>query len=211
MKKISKEALSDLVYDQIVRMILNTDLEPGQKINRKELAHILGVSMTPVNEALSRLTQEGILDQKENRDLYLHVFTDEDLIELFAVRAGLEGSALRICLERLEDEQWEEVLSLFDDFTLPFTEDQYQSYRKSDQEFHASILRLSGNRIIQDFIRNFEFIIRCYQKGLIRPPEETLQEHRQIIAAIRRKDSAEAQNLLMNHHWMTRDRLKSLI
>ncbi len=207
MSRISKEALGDLVYEQIVKMLLNGDLKPGQKVMKKDLAEILGVSMTPVSEALSRLMREGIMEQ-ENRELYVKVFTNEDLMELFAVRAGLEGSALHICMERLDEQEWEKILSLFDDFAEPIPEEDFNRYKKRDQEFHASILRQSENRIILDFIRNFEFILRCYQKGLIRSPRETFPEHKAIIEAIRAKDTDLAQKRIMDHHWKTREHLK---
>ncbi len=211
MSRIAKAALGDLVYDQIVKMLLNNDLQAGQRIQKKELADLLGVSMTPVSEALSRLVQEGIIEQKEKRELFVRVFTNKDLMELFAVRAGLEGTAIHICMEKLDDAQWEKILSLFDGFTEPITEKQYKTYQKKDQEFHAAILKQSDNRIILDFIRNFEFILRCYQKGLIRNPEETLPEHRAIIEAIRQKNPELAQQRMMDHHWRTRERLKSMI
>ncbi|MDA3809461.1 MAG: GntR family transcriptional regulator [Spirochaetaceae bacterium] len=208
MSRISKEILGDLVYKQIVKMLLNNDLKPGQKIQKKELADMLEVSMTPVSEALSRLIREGIVEQKERRELYVKIFTDNDMIELFEVRAGLEGTALHICMEKLDEKQWNKILSLFDDFTIPIPEKQYKDYQIKDQEFHSSILKMSGNELILEFIDRCEFILRCYQKGLIRTPDETLMEHKRIIEAIRNKQTELAQQRIMEHHWTTRERLK---
>lgn len=206
--RISRDALGDLVYDQIVRMLLNKDLKPGEKIQKKELAELLGVSQTPINEAVTRLIREGIIDQKGRDGLYVRVFTNADLMELFAVRAGLEGTALLLCMENPDDPRFRRILGLFDDFDLPIPEKRYSEYQKKDQEFHGEILKLSGNRVIQDFIRNFEFILKCYQKGLIRTPDETLREHKGIVDAIRNGRADSAQQLIMNHHWRTRERLK---
>ena len=211
MSPIAKEALGDLVYDQIVRMLLNKDLKPGQRIQKKKLSAILGVSMTPVSGALARLIQEGIVEQRERRELYVRIFTEKDLMELFAVRSGLEGTALHLCMEKLEDSEWESILTLFDEFSEPITESQYKSYQKKDLEFHGEILKQSDNRLILEFIHNFEFVLRCYQKGLIRPPEETLPEHKAIVKAIREKNADLAQKLIMDHHWKTREHLKAMI
>jgi len=205
--RISRDALGDLVYDQIVRMMLNKDLKPGEKIQKKELAELLGVSQTPINEAVNRLIREGIIDQKERDGLHVRIFTNRDLMELFAVRAGLEGTALYLCMETPENPRFSRILGLFDDFEFPVPESRYQEYQKKDQEFHGEILKLSGNRVIQDFIRNFEFILKCYQKGLIRTPDETLHEHLAIVEAIRTGKTDLAQQLIMNHHWNTRKRL----
>jgi DNA-binding GntR family transcriptional regulator len=208
MSKVSKAVLSDLVYNQIVLMLLNNDLKPGEKVQKKELAGILEVSMTPVSEALSRLIREGIIEQKENRELFVKIFTDTDLMDLFAVRAGLEGIALQICMEKLDEKQWEKILCLFDEFNLPLSPTKFQSYQQKDREFHSSLLKMSENSLILEFIEKFEFILRCYQKGLIRTPEESLPEHKGIIEAIRAKETDKAQKLLMEHHWKTREKLK---
>ncbi|MGL1893902.1 MAG: GntR family transcriptional regulator [Spirochaetaceae bacterium] len=207
MEMISKEILSDLVYEQIVKMLLNKDLKPGEKVQKKELAAMLDVSLTPVTEALNRLINEGIIEQRERRELYVKVFTNKDMIELFEVRAGLEGTALHICMEKLNDKEWGRILTLFDEFSLPVPESKYKRYQKKDQEFHSSILKMSGNQLILDFISRCEFIIRCYQQGLIRPPEESLAEHMDIIKSIKDKDVHLAQKKLMEHHWRTRERL----
>ena len=67
MQKIRKDALGNLVYDKIKLMILNGALKPGQKINKKELVERLSVSQTPVNEAIIRLTGEGLIEQHERK------------------------------------------------------------------------------------------------------------------------------------------------
>lgn len=210
MSRLSKAVLSDLVYDQLVKMLLNKDLKPGEKILKKDLADILGVSLTPLSEALNRLIQEGIVEQRDKRELYVKTFTNRDMIELFEVRAGLEGTALHICMEKLTEKEWNKILSLFDEFTIPMDESMYKKYQKRDREFHSSILKMSGNNLILEFIERCDFIIRCYHKGLIRPPEESLIEHRDIIKSIRDRDTLAAQKKLMEHHWRTRETLKKM-
>lgn len=205
MKKLKKDNLTDLVYEQIGNMLSNRDLIPGEKINRKELAELLGVSQTPVNEAIQRFTNEGMIEQKDRQGFYVKIFTDEDMKNLFAVRAGLEGVAVRLCIEKMESGCLDDILTIFDDFELPLSEKEYTRYRTADSNFHVKILMSSDNSIITDFIKNFDFILKCYQKGLIRQPDETLKEHLDIIAAIKKGDAAEAQNLIMEHHLRTRN------
>lgn len=205
MEKLKKDNLGELVYQQIANMIINRDLVPGEKISKKDLAARIGVSQTPVNEAILRFVGEGVIEQRERQGFYLKIFTDNDMKELFAVRAGLEGVALRLCVEEGDPRCMEDVLHAFDGFALPLSEAEYKRYQKADRFFHEKILLSSGNSIIIDFIRNFDFIIKCYQKGLIRTPEETLPEHQAIIEAIRKKDAAQAQNLIMDHHLKTKN------
>lgn len=205
MEKLKKDNLGELVYQQIASMMLNRDLLPGEKINRKELAMRLGVSQTPVNEAIIRFVNEGVVEQVERQGFFLKVFTDNDMKELFAVRAGLEGVALRLCVEGGSSDCLSSITHLFDEFSLPLSDEDYGRYQQADRTFHEQILLSSSNSIIIDFVKNFDFILKCYQKGLIRSPEETLQEHKDIIQAIRDSDAERAQNLLMAHHLRTRD------
>ena len=210
MSRLSRDALGELVYDQIVKMLLNNDLKPGERVLKKDLADIIGVSQTPVNEAVNQLIREGIIEQREKSALFVRSFNNKDLMELFSVRAGLEGTALYLCMENKPSPEFLKILESFDDFSLPIPQERFKEYSRKDREFHSSILKLSGNRVIQDFIRNFEFVLRCYQKGLIRTPNETLEEHQDIIAAIRSGKSELAQQLIMKHHWKTRERLREM-
>ena len=209
MKKLKRENLPALVYSQLSRMIINNDLKPGDKVLKKELAEIMGVSQTPVQEAIIKLLNEGIIEQKDRTGYFVKKFTDQDMKNIFAVRAALESISVRLCMEADVFRENSEVLEIFSRFTLPVKDSQVLEYQKADRSFHESILLLSNNPIITDFIRNIKFIQKCYQKGLIRPPEETFNEHKEIITAIKKGDKEKASSLLMQHHLKTRDAINS--
>jgi DNA-binding GntR family transcriptional regulator len=208
MEKIKKNALRELVYDKIKLMILDGALIPGQKISKKELADQLAVSQTPVSEAINRLTGEGLIEQRPREGFCIKTFTYVDLKELFAARAGLEGIAVRLCIEELSDKELEKILHIFDGFELPMNDREQARYMKADQRFHETLIALSKNSVIINFDRNFDFIMKSYQKGLIRPPEETLEEHRAILAAAAERNAPLAQELLMRHLLRSREVIK---
>ena len=141
--------------------------------------------------------------------IFLPSIKFNDFKEFFAVRAGLEGRAIRLCITSLPDKELDQFTHIFDKFKLPFNEESYQRYIKSDQEFHEKIIQLCGNSIIIDYDKNFNFVMKSYQKGLIRPPEETLSEHIEMIKAIKARDSQRAQELITSHHLKSREVLKS--
>jgi len=209
MVKIKNDRLIDKVYEKLKQMILNGDLIPGQKINKVELSTMLGVSITPVNEVVSRLAGENLIDKISRKGYFVKKLTFNDLKEFFAVRAGLEGIAIRLCITTLSDKELNKFNNIFDKFVLPFDQVEYINYIKADQEFHEKIIELCGNSIIIDFDRNFNFVMKSYQKGLIRPPEETLSEHLEIVNAIKERNSQKAQTLITSHHLKSRDVLKS--
>jgi DNA-binding GntR family transcriptional regulator len=208
MEKIKKNALRELVYDKIKLMILDGALIPGQKISKKELADRLAVSQTPVSEAINRLTGEGLIEQRPREGFCIKTFTYVDLKELFAARAGLEGIAIRLCIEELSDKELEKILHIFDGFELPMNDREHARYMKADQRFHETLIALSKNSVIINFDRNFDFIMKSYQKGLIRPPEETLREHLAILAAVVERNAPLAQELLMRHLLRSREVIK---
>jgi len=208
MEKIKKNALRELVYDKIKLMILDGALIPGQNISKKELADRLAVSQTPVSEAINRLTGEGLIEQRPREGFCIKTFTYVDLKELFAARAGLEGIAIRLCIEELSDKELEKILHIFDGFELPMNDREHARYMKADQRFHETLIALSKNSVIINFDRNFDFIMKSYQKGLIRPPEETLREHLAILAAVVERNAPLAQELLMRHLLRSREVIK---
>ncbi|HER25230.1 MAG TPA: GntR family transcriptional regulator [Candidatus Atribacteria bacterium] len=209
MAKIKNDRLVDLVYEKVKKMILDGALIPGEKINKIELANILGVSITPVNEVVNRLTGEKFIDKVNGSGYFVKKLTFEELKEFFAVRAGLEGIAIRLCINELSDKKLKEFNNFFNKFILPLDEEESKFYLKTDQEFHEKIINLCGNSIIIDFNKNFNFIMKSYQKGLIRPPEETLAEHREIIKSILERNGQKAQGLIMSHHLKSREVLKT--
>ena len=208
MKKIKNNNLVDLVYQRIKSMILDGILIPGHKINKLELSDQLGVSITPVNEVVNRLTGEKLLEKRGRKGYFVKKLTIKDLIDFFTVRAGLEGVALRICIEDLTEEKLNEFEKFFQGYQLPLKEEEIKRYMKEDQVFHEKIIELCGNSIIKDFDRSFDFVMKSYQKGLVRPPEETLPEHQEIIRAIKEKRSQRAQEILINHHIKSMQALK---
>ncbi len=207
---VKKSSLKDLVYQQIKLMISNKDLLPGDKVNRKQLAQLLGVSQTPVQDAIVRLIQEGLFEDKKSNGIYVRVFTNKDMQDIFALRAGIEGIALRLCISK-GCEEIEDLFKLFDSFTVPMTDsEEIARYQKIDRMFHEQIITRSGNELMKNFVKDFSFILRCYHKGLLRHPNETLPEHLAIIQAAREKNPEKAQNLLIAHHMASYERLSDL-
>ena len=199
--KLKKDKIRDLVYQEIKKMLLNQDLLPGQKVNKKELAEILHVSQTPVQESIIALIKEGLFESRPREGIFVKEFTNQDMRDFFAVRAGIEGIALRLCIEQYGVDSLEDIIELFDSFSLPIElEEDKQIYQQVDRKFHEQILLRSGNSMIREFVHEFNFVLRCYQKGLLREPSETLPEHLAIIKAIRAGNADLAQSLIMEHH-----------
>jgi len=209
--------ITEEVYLRIKRMIVEGGLPAGLHLDRKTLAAELGVSLTPVNEALARLTGERFVERrgpgerKEATGLYVRILPADELAHLFAVRAGLEGIAARLCVERaLQDGRspsYEELCRRFTTFEPPFDAAKTERYLEEDVAFHEGIIQLAANPVLADIDGNLGCVHRSWIRGLVRPPGETLPEHRAILDAFRALDADAAQALITLHNLRSRDTL----
>ena len=208
MPRIDNKILSDHVYESIRDMILNGNLEPGSKINKNDLVERLEVSLTPINAAISRLVGEKLIEQRSRYGFFIKDFDCKELQDLYAVRAGLEGIAIRLCIENGCEEELEHLAGFFARFSLPMTDEEKRLYAKEDKKFHSTIVEYSANQMIRDMNMSYAYVIRSYQKGLIRTPEETLEEHHAIVQAIKDRDGFLAQEMIIQHHLRSKEKLE---
>jgi DNA-binding GntR family transcriptional regulator len=210
MSKIEFKALSDQVYDKIRRMIDDGLLVPGGKINKLALSETLGVSQTPINDALSRLTGERLVEQRSRHGYFVHAYSWEELMPIFELRAGLEGMAIRLCVENKQPSQMRRLTHAFDGFEAQVPESRHDDYLRADKLFHESIIEYSGNPFLLELMRSSGYLLKSNRRGLVRPPSETLPEHRAIIDAVLRRDAREAQEQAILHLLRSRDFMRTL-
>ncbi len=209
MSKIENKILTDLVYEKLKVMIDDGVLIPGQKINKLELSQMLGVSQTPLNDALSRLAGEKFLEQRSRQGYFVRAFSDEELVALFEMRGALEGMAIRLCCENATADQIEELSDCFEGFIFPLNDKSYMEYVHADKTFHEKLIRYSGNPILWELSRTSGYMIKSNMKGLTRPPEETYPEHMAMIQALKDHDGDKAQQLMIQHHLRSRNVFRS--
>jgi len=201
---IDSRILTDRAYDTIKQMIQDGVLRPGAKINKRQLENLLGVSQTPINDALNRLTGRRFIEQRQRRGYYVRRYSCKEIIDLFAARGAVEGMATRLAVDNASEADIAQLVRSFDGFKFPLTETEYAKYEKADREFHSSLIRLSENDMIREMNEEFGYIVKAATKGLIRPPEETITEHQAIIGAIQTRSAKLAEDLMVEHHMRTR-------
>jgi DNA-binding GntR family transcriptional regulator len=209
--RIENKSLRQNVYEKIRGLIDNGELAFGEKINKLDLADRFSVSQTPINDALNRLVGENYLIQQSRKGYYVKEFDFQEFCNLFEMRAGLEGIAARLCCERATDEELHIIITSFDSFSLPMNEEERIAYTKADKEFHRNILKFSRNPTILDALYSTGFLTRSYQKGLIRGPEITLQEHKKVIEPFKVRDGDLAQQNMVEHLLNSRNLLRELV
>jgi DNA-binding GntR family transcriptional regulator len=197
------ENLSARVYNQIKDLILCNEILPGQKLHHQGLSEQLGVSRTPVREALTRLVQEGYVSFLPNRGFTCKEIRLQEAEELYDLREALEAFAVEKAIDKLTPDALDELSKKLhhygEDVEKRFTRDRLLY----DQDLHLEIARISGNEtLVKMLAQVFErIILKRRTDGLYDKTRGTLahQEHLSLYQAMQERDVLRAITLVRAH------------
>jgi len=192
-------------YAGIRNALFAGEWAPGDRIDRKELAERFNISQTPINDALNRLTGEGLVESRSHDGFFVPDYDDGELADLFAARAGFESIAARLCAEEAAEADKRKLLEVFEPFGKSVAPAMESDYLAADKEFHKLVLVISGSLRLNEVESSFGHAFRSYEHGLVRLPSETLSEHRLIVDAIMAGAGHDAQLAMADHLLKTRN------
>lgn len=196
-------SLTDRVYAELVSAVVSRELTPGDKLTDRRLAEKLGVSRTPIREALQRMVQSGLADPHGRAGWTVAALNQRDVEELFELRSLIEPAGIRHIIREKNEAAMKELLGFFDRFGDSVPGDRYEEYFGIDRSFHSRIVALSGNRRIDAAYRNVELQIDLGRHRLLLSTparvDQTLAEHKAIAAAIASGDEERAITELGTH------------
>jgi DNA-binding GntR family transcriptional regulator len=197
MSKISSDELGAQAYKKVRSMIISKKLVPGQKIVQDKLAESLGISRTPLRSALQILEAEYLVQSVPRKGVIVKEFSDKEIVELYDCRIALEGTASSLFTTIASDAEIDRLSGLFQPFSeSPIDTNKYQI---ADSIFHDSIVQGCGNSFLSKLFKQGNILLIINMVGLVRPPEETLNEHLNIISAMKKRDSDSAEALVRSH------------
>ncbi len=207
-------SLSDTAYKYIQQKLLHAQLPAGAKISEHALSREIGISRTPIREAIRRLESEGVLSQVASKGTYVARHDRTELVDLYEVRMALERSAVRRAIRRIRPAEASELQRLCDqmraaarafrDSGLAVMDGApLRTYLTADLAFHLLLLRIAGNRYAAKIIgdvhfRTAMFGYRSHDRNL-RHVARTWLAHARAALAIRRGDRRLAQRWLLRH------------
>lgn len=207
------ENLDQKVYTILKKMITDRKLLPGRKIPQEKLAQELGISRTPLVNALKYLEKEKLVEAKPRRGFFVRLFNQSEMISIFELREVLEGLAVRRTAEQITDKEIERVKQFFSQFDPKKPVSDISAYSKEDRQFHNYVTDLGSKEFLKSVLQSYNIISFSYQfansEGLVRKPEETLPEHLEIIDAIVHRDAAAAESLMRRHFQKAIDNIKA--
>ena len=193
--------LREIVFETIRNAIISGDLKPGERVMEVQMAESLGVSRTPVREAIRKLELEGLIIMLPRKGAYVADLSVKDLTEVMEIRASLEGLAAGLASIRIDAAEIEELEIYALRFHKSIDEDVDALIRK-DFEFHDAIFKASRNeRLIQlnnNLIEQVQRFREIYHKK-VNKSKETSREHYAIVEAISNRDVDKAEKLARIH------------
>ncbi len=196
------QPLRDVVFTHLRNSILNGDLKPGERLMEVQLAEQLGVSRTPVREAIRKLELEGLVVMVARKGAYVADVSVKDILDVMEVRSVLEGLAASLAAERITDEELEELEFISYHFKRHLENDNTEGMIEMDKEFHDRIIQATRNlkliqitQGLQEQVHRFR-ITYFSELGKSR---DILAEHQSILEAIVNRDANAAQKVAQQH------------
>ncbi|MGC5615487.1 GntR family transcriptional regulator [Georgenia sp. Z1491] len=193
---------TEAVTDAMREAILDGVLAPSTWLREDELAQSLGVSRTPVREALRRLSDEGLTVKTAHQGTVVAPMTLEDLLALYVVRENLEGLAARLAAVRGNDVLAATLREINDRIRTAHEAGDVPEVRKVNLEFHRVLRDASSNPYLGRFLQQVEHAVRRLNATTLEAPgrvEEVLAEHEGIITAVAAQDAAAAESAAKAH------------
>lgn len=207
-------SLRDVAYEGIRDAILSGALKPGERIKERDVAAQMGVSTTPVKEALRRLEQEGLVVAQPRRGAVVSSLVRIPVVEVEEIRGLLEAMAARLAAERMTEDELARLRRLVEEMTELTSDMREPRTRLEDVSvFHQLIRAGSRNDFITRFVDTLTPFERVHREEYLDPDEarRILEEHAAICEALVERDGATAERLMAEHfalsreHWLRQD------
>jgi len=199
---IKHSNLSHRIYEILKDQITNEELGPGERLLDDKLASSFGVSRTPVREALTKLTSEGLVEITPRSGVHVKRLTRKDVEEIYKIRKVLEGLAAREATSIIDGKKLEQLNLLLQKAKRSFNSDNCQPYIDFDVALHDSILKNCQNSRLYSIITNLNTLVHVFRVRVARKKEkarQALYEHETILKAIEARDPEKAKKAMMEH------------
>ncbi len=190
------------VFNAIEDAILNGEYKEGESLNELKLSSELGVSRTPVREALMQLELEGLVNNIPNKGAVVVGVSEKDIEDVYAIRMSIEGLAAKLSAEKITDDELKALEKIVDLQEFYLIKNNTEQIWKLDGEFHKIIYESSRSRPLRYMLSNFHNYIKNARDISIQSAgraEKTVAEHKAILEAIRNKNGPLAESLTAEH------------
>ncbi|AUX79676.1 MULTISPECIES: GntR family transcriptional regulator [Sinorhizobium] len=199
---IRRTALHDTLVSHLRDMIIEGDLPPGTRLHEGQLGEQLGVSRTPLREAIKYLASEGLVELVPSRGAVVKRFSAKDVKDMLTVLQSLEELAGRLACEAASDAEIAEIRALHDEMVARYKAGDRLQYYKLNQQIHTAIAQLSGNAALADMHAMLQTRLKRIRFIGHEGPEKwaaAVAEHEEMIATLEARDKGKLSEVLGRH------------
>ena len=215
MRERKSISIADQIFDQLERDILSGKYARGELLTELRLSEELGVSRTPIREAIRRLEQENILEEA-GRGVTVVGISQEDMLDMYEIRIRIEGLAAEWAAERISDEElsrMRDTVELQRYYTEKTDGNHSDQIKNLDSQFHEQVYRACGSRALTDTLLNLHKKMTKFRMASVSKHSRALQsveEHEAVLAALSARDGKAANEAMTRHVVNARDRMRRM-
>lgn len=205
---IERPALHDQVAMRLRTMLIEGHIGPGAKLNERELCLLLGVSRTPLREAIKLLAAEGLVDLLPNRGAVAVKLTEADIVDTFEVLAGIEAMSGELAAQRITDAELAEIRAWHFEMLAAFTRSDLSSYFRLNAAIHAAINRAARNPVLTHTYSGINARVQSlrFRTNLNEAKwKRAMREHEMMVQALAARDADAMRKVLVKHIINKRD------
>jgi len=194
--------LGEVVFDYLKNAILNGDLKPGERLMEIALAEQLGVSRTPVREAIRKLELENFIEMIPRKGAYVAEVKAKDILDILEIRALLEGFAAGSAAKKMTEEEIKQLSSTLDKFEKAIGKEDRQAMIESDNKFHDLIFQATRNKKLIEIVNSLQDQFQRFRVIYFNEFDnysDLQSSHRSIHEAIANRNHDEARNHAEHH------------
>jgi len=200
--KFKKVTYHIQIADMLRDMIMTGKLQEGDKVNETELCNTLGISKTPLREALRVLSVEGLIRLVPHRGAFVTKPTFEEIAEMFDVMSLLESFCARSASQKMTPRDLARLEKLHAKLEENFERQDQEEYIRINNQYHALVQKIAGNRTLNQIVDGLRKKILLYRFQSLNLPgrfEASIREHRELLEAFRNRQHRKAESLMRQH------------
>jgi DNA-binding GntR family transcriptional regulator len=200
--KFKKATYHVQIADMLRDMIMTGKLKEGDKVNEGKLCETMGISKTPMREALRVLSVEGLIRLVPNRGAFVTKPEFEEVAEMFDVMSLLEGFCAREACEKMTAKDFSRLEKLHAQLEENFERHDQEEYIRINNQYHSFVQEIAGNRTLNQIVDGLRKKILLYRFQSLNLPHRftsSIREHRDLLEAFRERNHSRAETLMREH------------
>ena len=200
-------SLREKIFFKLRQDILDGKYKAGDSLVELKLAEEMGVSRTPVREAIRQLELEGLVFSIPNKGVFVEGITSQDIEDIYAIRECMEGLAARWAIERMEEKSLKELENIYELMEFYTSKGDLDRVGELNSKFHDLIFESTNSKPLKQILSDFQYYIGNIRLASLKSPgraEQSLKEHKAIVEAFKDRDVERGERVLVEHIRNTR-------